>query len=127
MIAGIGIDIIEVSRIRKVLEKNPAFRQRVFSETEITYCESKADPAMSYAVRFAAKEAFMKALGTGWNHEVSWIEIETVSPPSGPPVLRISGTTKAAMESRDILNCHLSLSHEKDYSVACVVLEKVVP
>lgn len=125
MIAGIGIDIIEVARIKRVLEKNPAFRSRVFSEQEIEYCESKADSGMSYAVRFAAKEAFMKALGTGWNHEVSWCEIETRIVSGGAPELIISGNTKNAMLSRDIAFCHLSLSHEKDYAVASVVLEKV--
>ncbi len=123
MIVGIGIDIIEVSRIKKVLEKNPAFKEKVFTQQEIEYCESKADPGLSFSVRFAAKEAFMKALGTGWNHEVSWVEIETVTIPNGPPVLKISGKTKAAMLSRNIVTCHLSLSHEKEYSVASVVLE----
>jgi holo-[acyl-carrier protein] synthase len=124
MIAGIGVDIIEVARIKRVLEKNPAFRSKVFTEQEIEYCESKADPGLSYSVRFAAKEAFMKALGTGWNHEVSWSEIETVMRPDGSPELIISGNTKAALINRDIINCHLSLSHEKEYSVACVVLER---
>lgn len=124
MIAGIGVDIIEVARIKRVLEKNPTFRSKVFTEQEIEYCESKADPGLSYAARFAAKEAFMKALGTGWNHEVSWSEIETVLPAKGSPELVISGNTKAAMLSRNIVSCYLSLSHEKEYSVACVVLEK---
>ena len=124
MIAGIGIDIIEIARIRRVLEKTPAFREKVFSVEEIHYCESKADPVMSYAVRFAAKEAFMKALGTGWNHEVSWAEIETVNDENGTPVLRISGATETALISRNIVFCHLSLSHEKDYAVASVVLER---
>lgn len=123
MIAGIGIDIIDVNRIRKVLDHNPAFRQKVFSEQEIAYCESKKDPAMSYAVRFAAKEAFMKALGTGWNHEVRWVEIETVSSGEAAPFLRISGLTEQTMLSRKITGCHLSLTHEKDYAVASVVLE----
>jgi holo-[acyl-carrier protein] synthase len=123
MIAGIGIDIIEVARIKRVLESNPAFRYKVFSEQEIEYCESKADPGMSYAVRFAAKEAFMKALGTGWNHEVSWAEIETVSEKNGFPRLVIKGTTNEALKKRNISKCHLSLSHEKEYAVASVVLE----
>ncbi len=123
MIAGIGIDIIEINRIRRVLEQNPAFRQKVYSEQEIAYCETKADPCLSYAARFAAKEAFMKALGTGWNHEVSWVEIETVVEDKSAPRLVISGRTKQTLESKSISNCHLSLSHEKDYSVACVILE----
>lgn len=124
MIAGIGIDIIEVSRIRKTMGKNAEFKNRIFSENEIRYCESKADPALSFAVRFAAKEAFMKALGTGWNKEVSWVEIETINEEDGPPILKIHGKTKQAMVRRKIESCYLSLSHEKDYSVACVVLER---
>jgi len=125
MIAGIGIDIIEINRIRRVLEKNPAFQQKVFSEQEIQYCVSKADPSMSFAARFAAKEAFMKALGTGWNHEVSWVEIETVINKNGSPSLSITGKTRMTLTARNITSCHLSLSHEKEYSVACVVLESV--
>jgi len=124
MIAGIGIDIIEVARIKRVLEKNPAFRQKVFTNQEIDYCESKADPGMSYAVRFAAKEAFMKALGTGWNHEVSWVEIETIISKESSPELRIHGITKTALTKRNITSLFLTLSHEKEYAVACVVLER---
>ncbi len=124
LIAGIGIDIIDVGRIKRVLEQNPAFRQKVFSESEIAYCDAKAEPAMSYAVRFAAKEAFMKALGTGWNHEVRWSEIETITSLDGAPALNVSGNTKEAMLKRGITACHLSLSHEKDYAIASVVLEK---
>jgi holo-[acyl-carrier protein] synthase len=124
MIAGIGIDIIEVARIRRVLVKNPAFRQKVFSEAEIAYCEAKADPSISYAVRFAAKEAFMKALGTGWNHEVRWVEIETVISASGAPELIVTGVTADALASRNITSIHLSLSHEKEYSIACVLTEQ---
>jgi holo-[acyl-carrier protein] synthase len=123
MISGIGIDIIEIARIRKAIESNPGFAQRIFSPSEIEYCESKADSIVSYAARFAAKEAFMKALGTGWNHEVSWVEIETLTKENGKPELVISGRTKATLVSRHITSCHLSLSHEKGYAVANVVLE----
>lgn len=125
MIAGIGIDIIDINRIRRVLEKNPAFRQKVFSEREIEYCESKADCCLSYAARFAAKEAFMKALGTGWNHEVSWAEIETVVNDKGSPTLNIEGRTRQTLAAKNITSCHLSLSHEKDYAVAFVILEAI--
>ena len=124
MIAGIGIDIIEVARIKRVCEKNPEFCNKVFSEKEITYCESKADPGLSYAARFAAKEAFMKALGTGWNEEVAWKDIETEISEAGAPSLTIQGNTKKALEIRKIEVVHVSLSHEKEYAVACVVLEK---
>jgi len=124
MITGIGIDIIENNRVRKVMEANPVFKETIFTEKEIAYCEKKADSALSYAARFAAKEAFMKALGTGWNHEVSWIEIETIIEDDNSPKLNIMGKTLLAMQSRNIASCFLSISHEKDYSVACVVLER---
>jgi holo-[acyl-carrier protein] synthase len=123
MIAGIGIDIIDIARVKKVIEKNPAFIRKIFSDREIEYCESKADPSLSFAVRFAAKEAFMKALGTGWNAEVRWVEIETVPDERGKPDLVITGKTNDTLVSRKIARTHLSLSHEKGYAVASVVLE----
>jgi holo-[acyl-carrier protein] synthase len=123
MIAGIGIDIIEITRVKKVIDNNPSFVRKIFSENEIQYCESKADPSLSFAVRFAAKEAFMKALGTGWNSEVSWVEIETVTDEKGKPELIISGKTYITLINKNIVNCHLSLSHEKGYAVANVILE----
>jgi holo-[acyl-carrier protein] synthase len=124
MIAGIGTDIIEICRVKRVIEKNPAFTSKVYTKGEIAYCESKADPGLSYAARFAVKEAFMKALGTGWNHEVAFRDIETVTNPDGSPTLVISGATKTAMDKRNIIAMHVSISHEKQYAVACVVLEK---
>jgi holo-[acyl-carrier protein] synthase len=124
MIAGIGIDIIEIARVKKVIENNPAFIRKIFSDREIEYCTSKADPSLSYAVRFAAKEAFMKALGPGWNAEVRCAEIETVPDERGKPELVITGTTNSTLINRNIIRSHLSLSHEKGYAVASVVLEK---
>jgi holo-[acyl-carrier protein] synthase len=123
MIFGTGIDIIDIERVRKVYDNHPAFKHKIFTDREIAYCESKADPGMSYAVRFAAKEAFMKALGTGWNHEVSWVEIEIVSSDNGKPLLEISGHTNEKLTSLKISACHLSLSHEKGFAVANVILE----
>jgi len=124
MIVGIGVDIIEVARIKRQLELNPEFQYRIFSDREIDYCEARADSGLSYAVRFAAKEAFMKALGTGWNNEVSWREIESLKDDKGAPHLHISGRTAVAVKQRGISAMHVSMSHEKEYAVAVVILEQ---
>jgi len=92
MIVGTGIDIAEVPRIREVIERHgQRFLQRVFTEGEIQYCESKANRVERYAARFAAKEAGMKALGTGWNHGVRWRDIEVARKPGGRPTLLLHG------------------------------------
>jgi holo-[acyl-carrier protein] synthase len=124
MIAGIGTDIIEIARIKRAIERNSGFCDKIFTDGEITYCETKADPGISYAARFAVKEAFMKALGTGWNHEVAFKDIETVSQEDGAPRLVIHGNTKIAFDKRGIDTMHVTISHEKEYAVATVVLER---
>ncbi len=124
MIAGIGTDIIEIARINRAIERNPGFCDKIFTQGEITYCETKANPGTSYAARFAVKEAFMKALGTGWNHEVAFKDIETISMDDGAPRLLIHGNTRIAVEKREINAMHVTISHEKDYAVATVVLER---
>lgn len=124
MILGLGTDIIAVARIDRVIKNNPRFIEKVFSPGEQEYCSSKANPAQSYAARFAAKEAFMKALGTGWDEGISWNQIEVVNDAKGKPSLYLSGTTGTLVKSRSIGQIHLSLSHEKDYAIATVILEK---
>ncbi len=124
MILGLGTDIIAVARIDRVIKNNPRFIEKVFSPGEQEYCSSKANPAQSYAARFAAKEAFMKALGTGWDEGISWNQIEVVNDAKGKPSLNLSGTTGTLVKSRSIGQIHLSLSHEKDYAIATVILEK---
>lgn len=123
MIIGIGTDIIQVERIRRVLERNPRFVDRVFTPGEISYCASKSNPAQSYAVRFAVKEAVMKALGTGWDGVVNWQDIEVLQDTLGKPELLAHGATQALLESRGVTRIHISLSHEKEYALASVVLE----
>ena len=92
MIIGIGTDIVAVVRIAKSIEKS-AFKEKVFSKTEITYCESKKNKAESYAARFAAKEAFFKALGTGWRGGMAFNEVEIKNDKLGKPILNITGKT----------------------------------
>ncbi|MCB5253651.1 MAG: holo-ACP synthase [Candidatus Cloacimonadaceae bacterium] len=126
MILGLGTDIVAVHRIERVIQSNPRFIEKVFSSSEQHYCSSKANPFQSYAARFAAKEAFMKALGTGWDEGICWTEIEVVNDARSKPGLALSGATKALALSRGTGQIFLSLSHEKDYAIATVILEKKV-
>jgi holo-[acyl-carrier protein] synthase len=123
MILGIGIDIIEVERIANSVGRDTGFRELVFSKNEIKYCNSKAAPYEHYAARFAAKEAFMKALGSGWSSALSFNEIEVVNLESGKPVLQISGRTEKELEPLGIQIIHVSLSHLKTMATAFVILE----
>src|SRR3982750_2287727 len=92
MIVGTGIDIAEVPRVAEAIERyGQRFLQRIFTEGEIRYCESKANRVERYAARFAAKEAGMKALGTGWNHGVRWRDIEVRRQPGGRPTIALHG------------------------------------
>jgi holo-[acyl-carrier protein] synthase len=123
MIIGIGIDIIEVERIANSVGRDAGFRELVFSKNEIKYCSSKAAPYEHYAARFAAKEAFMKALGSGWSSGLSFNEIEVVNLENGKPVLQISGRTEKELEPLGIQIIHVSLSHLKTMATAFVILE----
>lgn len=124
MIFGIGTDIIEVERVRKTIEKTKSFKQKVFNIKEIEYCDSLASPYQSYAVRFAAKEAFMKALGTGWRDGLAFNEIFVVNNDLGKPMLCLEGEAVSIIEKNGISNIHLSMSHIKDYATATIILEK---
>jgi len=124
MIRGIGIDIAQVSRMEAAVERHgPRFLKRLFTETELAYCQRHRDPGRHYAARFAAKEATMKALGTGWNGAVSWKSIEVVNLPSGEPTLRLSGTTLETARRIGATTAFVTLSHDAGLAVACVVLE----
>lgn len=121
---GLGIDLVEVSRIRDLLERHgERFKERTFTAGEIAYCDSCADPAMHYAARFAAKEAAAKALGTGlWAHGVDWKQIEVTREESGKPVLvlhTIAQTHAASMGSTQAL---ISITHTRELAMAQVIL-----
>lgn len=124
MIAGIGTDIVAISRIQRIIEKNPAFIRKVFTESEIAYCEKRANKAESFAARFAAKEALMKALGTGWAENISWQEIQVAVDDSGKPYLELSGVALKLAQALGAEIWHLSLSHEREYATAFVILEQ---
>jgi holo-[acyl-carrier protein] synthase len=124
MIVGTGVDIVEIRRIRSVLERQgERFVERVFSPGEQQYCRAHRDTAPYYAVRFAAKEALFKALGTGWGKGVTWRDVEVERSTDGVPSLVLRGEARRLAESRKITAAHLSLSHGDDSAVAVVILE----
>ncbi len=122
MIIGIGTDIIQTARIAKGMESS-GFREKIFSENEISYCEKKANSVESYAARFAAKEAFFKALGTGWRGGMAFNEVEVVNDELGKPSIQLLGETRNIVGKREINNIHVSLSHVKEMAIATVILE----
>ena len=124
MIVSIGIDIIEVARIREVLQRTPRFRERVFTVAEQAYCDSRGVVAdQHYAARYAAKEAALKALQTGWRGKISWQDIEISSLESGAPVITFHGEARKIFEASGATAVHLSMSHTTEHAVANVVLE----
>jgi len=125
MIVAIGIDIIEVARIREVLARTPRFRERVFTAAERAYCDSRgAVAAQHYAARFAAKEAALKALQTGWRGGISWQDVEVASRESGAPYLVLHGPVLELFNNSGATAAHLSLSHTTEHAIAQVVLEQ---
>ena len=123
MIYGIGIDIVKIERMKKVVEKwGNRFLERVFTDGEISYCYDKKEPFLSLAVRFAAKEALIKAVGS--IEYVSLRDIEVVNVETGRPLLKVRGKLGDFLQDQLIKNVHLSLSHEHEYGIACVVLEQ---
>jgi holo-[acyl-carrier protein] synthase len=124
MIVGTGIDIAEVPRIRQSIERfGDRFLQRIYTPGEIRYCESKANRAERYAARFAAKEAAMKALGTGWNHGVRWRDCEVVRQPGGRPTISFHGKAAEFAAKLGVKNAALSLTHTAEQAMAQVILE----
>jgi len=124
MIYGIGTDIVQISRMEKTLQKwGDRFLRRVFTDAEIEYCRDKATPAARFALRFAAKEAFLKALGLGVSQGLSLNHVEVVKNSRGRPKLNLHGKTKELCEGKGIRRSFLSLSDDGLYAIAMVVLE----
>lgn len=122
MIYGVGIDIEKVSRVKEVIERwDDAFIKRIFTENEQAYCTSKGNPSQHFAARFAAKEAFSKAIGTGWGGHFRWLDVEVINDSSGKPCLFLHNEFKKYFSS---YNLNLSLSHTSDYAAAIVVVEE---
>ncbi|HEK86103.1 MAG TPA: holo-ACP synthase [Candidatus Aminicenantes bacterium] len=125
MIFGVGTDIIEVQRVEDKLNRTPGLKEKLYTQLEISYCESKKFPPQHYAARFAAKEAFLKALGTGWSGGLKFSEIEIRNLESGQPVIEVYGRVKEMCGAQGINRFTVSLSHLKTYAVATVILEKI--
>jgi holo-[acyl-carrier protein] synthase len=124
MIVGSGIDLTEVARIQKTVERHGGrFLDRVFTTAEQAYCLRRRNSAESLAARFAAKEAAAKALGTGISHGVTWSEIEVVREPGGKPGLRFHGRAAEIASRIGVARAALSLTHTSDLAMASVVLE----
>jgi holo-[acyl-carrier protein] synthase len=124
MIAGLGIDMIEVDRIAEKINKESGFRELLFSPNEITYCESKTNKFEYYAARFAAKEAFYKALGTGWLEGTAFNEIEIVHTATGKPEFNFTGATATVIDLLEFSTISISLTHLKATASAVVIIEK---
>ena len=108
------------------MERTPRFGERVFTKNERLYCDSKGvSAAQSYAARFAAKEAFLKALKTGWRGKITWHDVEIVNDELGAPSFKLSGEALSLTEQLGANKIHLSLSHTSKYAIANVILEKV--
>ncbi len=126
MILSIGIDIVEVYRIRQTIARTPRFLERVYTPEERAFCEGKGvAAAQSYAGRFAAKEAFLKALQTGWRGRITWQDIEVVSLESGAPTLNVTGEAAVILNEMQADRVHLSMAHTSQNAIAQVLLEKV--
>lgn len=125
MIYGIGVDIIEIERIKKSLKRFPdQFEEKVFTQNEIDYCRSKADPSKHFAGRFAVKEAVMKSLGRGMGHSIDWKDMEVLNKESGQPVLRIQGRGKDLFDSLRLKEILISISHSKSHAVGQAIAVK---
>jgi holo-[acyl-carrier protein] synthase len=124
MTVGTGIDIAETQRIEQALERHgERFLRRIFTPSEITYCDRFKNKAERYAARFAAKEAAFKALGTGWANGVRWLDIEIGHQPSGKPELVLSGRAREVADQLGVTLAVVSISHANRYVVAQVILE----
>jgi len=122
-VVGIGTDLARIARFRKFLEPDNKVLERIFSEDERAYALTKKDPAPHLAARFAAKEAFLKALGTGLRDGLSWQQVLILRDELGCPSLQLSGRAAEMLAERNVRSTHLSYSHDGDYAVATVVLE----
>lgn len=124
MIVGTGIDIVEVPRVRHSIERfGTRFLNRIFTPEEQRYCDSKANRVERYAARFGAKEAAMKALGTGWNHGVRWRDCEVVRKPGARPTIQFHGKAGEFATRLGVRNAALSITHTKEQAMAQVILE----
>ncbi len=124
MIVGLGVDIAEIDRIEAAISRHgQAFLDRVFTPGEIAYCEKHKKKFERYAARFAAKEAAMKALGTGWRNGVRWVDLEVVREPSGKPTMQLHGRAREIADGLGVKHISLSQTHSGNTAFAQVIFE----
>ena len=124
MIVGLGLDIAEVDRIEAAIGRHGApFLDRLFTPAEISYCRQHKNQFERYAARFAAKEAAMKALGTGWKRGVRWRDIEVAREPSGKPTLHLAGASRQIADQLGVKNISLTITHSGNLALAHVIFE----
>lgn len=125
MIFGTGLDIIEINRIKKSLDRySHRFENKVFTDTEIKYCNSQADPGKHFAARFAVKEAVSKSLGTGITSDVGFKDIEVINQTTGKPIVKMSGRGKVLFDKLNLKTIHISISHDRFYAIAHAIAEQ---
>jgi holo-[acyl-carrier protein] synthase len=126
MIVSIGVDMVEIHRVARAMARTPRFVERVFTVREREECDAKgASSAQSFAGRFAAKEAFLKAARTGWRGKIAWRDIEIITDELGAPSFELTGDAKVIMAAAGASSVHLSISHTAEHAIATVILEKV--
>jgi len=124
MIVGMGIDVAEVKRIEAIIEsQKERFLRRVYTLDEVAYCEQFKNRYERYAGRFAAKEAAMKALGTGWSRGVRWVDLEVVRQRGGRPTLSLKGEAKKIADALGVKNIAISITHTAEQAIAQVIFE----
>ena len=120
---GIGIDVVEVSRIKSSLDEfGERFLAKLFTDSEQEYCQKQKRPELHFAARFAAKEAIAKAFGTGIGKEVGWLDMEILRKPSGEPEVKLTGSAKDSAEAKGVSQVMVSLTHAKHYAAANAVI-----
>jgi holo-[acyl-carrier protein] synthase len=123
VIFGIGTDIVEVKRVEKMVAKGRRYLETLFTEKEIYYCETKARKSEHYAARYAAKEAVLKALGTGWRGGLAYSDIEITNEELGKPQILVRGEVRKFFEHHQIRQTSISLSHTKEIAIAIIIME----
>jgi holo-[acyl-carrier protein] synthase len=123
VIFGIGTDIIDVKRVEKMVARGRQYLETIFTEKEMDYCEAKAKKSEHYAARYAAKEAILKALGTGWRGGLAYSEIEIINEELGQPQVLVRGEVRNFFDHHQIQKTLISLSHTKEIALAVVILE----
>jgi holo-[acyl-carrier protein] synthase len=123
VVIGIGIDIVEVRRISRALQGGDEMANRVFTDNELEYCRARKNQFQHFAGRFAAKEAALKALGTGWQEGIRWKDVEVVVGELGKPLLNFHRRAQEILEASGAKHAHITITHAAEYAVAAVVLD----